>query len=132
MDTAHGAGGDARRLMDDAKDTARAKLGEQQRAAATGIGDFARTLREAAGKGGGDGEQGGTLATRAAQGLADRLEGLSGTLHGKDLDSVVRETESFARREPLLFFGAAVAAGFVALRLLKSATPGPDEISRRM
>jgi hypothetical protein len=133
MATARGTGGDGPGLMDHAKDTARAKLGEQQRVAASGIGDFARSLRQAAGQSGGDGTgEGSTLAARAAHGVADRLERLSGTLRDEDLDSVVRQAESFARREPLLFFGAAVAAGFVALRLLKSAAPSRDEISRRM
>lgn len=117
-------------LMNEAKETARAKLDEQQRAAATGVGNFGRALREAARRTDEDG--GGTLAGRAADAVGERLEKLSDTLRSKDLDTVVREAEAFARREPLLFFGAAVAAGFVAMRLVKGAAPGSDEISRRM
>ncbi len=119
---------EARRVFDDAKDTARAKMGEQQRAAATGVGEFARALREAAHRGG----ERSTLASRAAETAADRLEQLSGVLKNKDLDSVVRDCESFARREPALFFGAAVAAGFIAMRLLKGAAPNAEDVQRRL
>jgi hypothetical protein len=121
---------EARGLMDEAKQVARDRVGEQQRAAATGVGDFARALRDAAQKSG-DG-QGGTLSARAAEMAAERLERLSTSLNNRDLDSVVRDAESFARREPLLFFGAAIAAGFIAMRLMKDAAPSSDEISRRM
>jgi hypothetical protein len=33
---------------------------------------------------------------------------------------VLREVESFARRQPLMFFGAAMAVGFLAVRFVKS------------
>ena len=120
--------GEARSVLDDAKGTARARIGEQQQAAATGVGDFARALREAA-RNSGDSN---TLASRAAETAAERLERLSGALKGKDIDSVVRDAESFARREPMLFLGASVALGFLAMRLLKGAAPSTDEVQRRM
>lgn len=119
---------EARDLLAEAKGAAREKIGEQQRAAATGVGDFARALRDAAHRSG----DGRTLSARAAEMAAERLERLSDNLNKRDLDSVVRDAESFARREPLLFFGAAIAAGFIAMRLLKDAAPSSDEISRRM
>lgn len=118
----------ARSVLDDAKDSARAKLGEQQEAAATGVGDFARALREAA-RNTGDSN---TLASRAAHTAAERLERLSGALKSRDIDSVVRDAESFARREPMLFLGAAVAAGFIAMRLLKGSAPQAEDVQRRM
>jgi ElaB/YqjD/DUF883 family membrane-anchored ribosome-binding protein len=119
---------EARSVLNEAKDAARGKLGEQQQAAATGVGDFARVLREAA-RNTGDRN---TLAARAAEGAAERLERLSGTLKSRDIDSVVREAESFARREPMLFLGASIAAGFLAMRLLRSAAPDTDDVQRRM
>jgi ElaB/YqjD/DUF883 family membrane-anchored ribosome-binding protein len=118
----------ARSVLDDAKGSAKAKLGEQQQAAATGVGDFARALRDAA-RSSGDSN---TLAARAAETAAERLERLSGALKNKDIDSVVRDAESFARREPMLFLGVAVAAGFIAMRLLKGSAPQTDDIQRRM
>lgn len=97
-----------------------ATLGEQQQAAAAGIGQFAQALRKAAHEGGG--ERNATvenLAESAAQGL-DRV---SQTLRSKDLDTMVREVESFARSQPMVFLGTAVAVGFLAFRFLKSSSP---------
>jgi hypothetical protein len=93
-------------------------LGEQQRATAGGLGEFAGALRKAAREmddGGGSGQ-----VSRMAQGAADGLERLSRSLREQDFDGLVREAESFARRQPVVFFGAAVAAGFLAMRFLKA------------
>jgi hypothetical protein len=118
-----------RQVMGDAKEAAQTKLNEQRQAAASGLGDFAGALRTAAR------DMNGRNATvaRFAETAAERLERLSGTMNGKDLDGIVREAESFARREPMLFFGAAVAAGFLAIRFLKSGgAPNTQEPTRRM
>ena len=96
------------------------KLGEQQQAAAAGLGQFAQALRKAAHEG--DAERNPTLqqvADRAAEGL-DRF---SQTLRSKDFDTMVRDVESFARSQPAVFLGAAVAVGFLAIRFLKSSNP---------
>jgi hypothetical protein len=115
-------------LWHDARDIARSKLGEQQREAASGLGDMAGALRNAAREV--ESRQQPTMA-KVAQCAADGLERLSGTLRHKDLDGMVRDAESFARRQPLVFFGAALAAGFLAVRFLKSSgedaqAPAPD------
>ena len=119
----------AREVAGDMKETAQTKLNEQRQAAASGLGDIAGALRTAARDVSG---RNATVA-RFAETAAERLERLSGTMNGKDLDTMVRETESFARREPMLFFGAAVAAGFLAIRFLKSGgAPNTQELTRRM
>lgn len=105
----------------DAREIARNKWGEQQREAATGLGDMAGALRTAARDV--EGRQQPTVA-KLAQCAADGLERLSGTLRNKDLDGMVRDAEAYARRQPLVFFGAAVAAGFLAVRFLKSSSEG--------
>lgn len=119
---------EAGNVLNEAKAAVRGRLDEQQQAAATGVGDFARALREAA-RNTGDSD---TLASRAAHTAAERLERLSGALKSRDIDSVVRDAESFARREPMLFLGAAVAAGFIAMRLLKGSAPQAEDVQRRM
>lgn len=107
-------------LQESAKETARAKLSEQQQAAAGGLGEFAGALRKSAGEmQGGDGE----LAGRLAQTAAEKLEQVAETLRHKDLDSVVRDAERFAREQPVVFLSAAVAVGFLAVRFLKSSKP---------
>jgi len=104
------------------KETARTVLGEQQRAAAGGLGDFASVLRKAAREMDG-GRQ--SSACRLAESAADGLEQFSGTLRNKDLNGLMHDVESFARRQPVAFFGAAIAAGFLAVRFLKSSNePG--------
>jgi hypothetical protein len=103
-------------VMGNAKETARSAIGEQKEVAASGLGEFAGCLRNAAR----EVHDRNPLVASVAEGAADRLQRLSGTLGSKDLDTIVRDTESFARREPMVFLGAAMVAGFIAIRFLKS------------
>ena len=104
-------------LWNDAKETARSKLTEQQQAAAGSLGDFAGALRTSAEQLKGGQHQ---SAARFAQTAASSLEQLSGALKNRDLESMLRDAEGFARRQPVAVFGAAVLAGFHAVRFLKS------------
>lgn len=123
---AHNEGGigDIARAQADAawsgtKQKARHALDEQRQGAAAGVGEIAGALHKAADElGGKDRRAVADLAERTAEGL----ERLSSTLRTKDLDVMVRDAESFARRQPALFLGAAVAAGFLAGRFLKSSS----------
>jgi hypothetical protein len=122
---------DARSIAEEAKQAASSVLSEQQHAAASGLGDFAGALRKAA-REMGDGRQ--PTASRFAEYAADGLERVSGTLRNKDLNGLMQDVESFARRQPVAFLGAAIAAGFLAARFLKgSKQPGQraDETSSR-
>jgi len=112
-------------LWNDAKQMARGKFSEQQQTAASSLGSFADALRKSAQQMQGDAQQAGVA--RFAQSAADGLEKLSGSLRSKDLDSMVRDAERLARRQPVLFFGAAIAAGFLAVRFLKSSNPGAQQ-----
>lgn len=103
--------------VDNAKQAARSTIGEQKQAAASGLGEFAGCLRNAAR----EVHERNPMVASVAEGAAERLQRLSGTLGSKDLDTIVRDAESFARREPMVFLGTAVVAGFLAIRLLKSA-----------
>jgi hypothetical protein len=116
----------SRDLKDSAKDSARAMLGEQQRATAGGLGEFAGALRKAARE---MDDGGSPQVSRIAQTAADGLERLSRSLREQDFDGLVREAESFARRQPVVFFGAAVAAGFLAMRFLKASNRPASETS---
>ena len=51
---------------------------------------------------------------------ADGLERLSNTLRTKDIGGMLRDMESFARTQPVAFFGLSLAAGFLAVRFLKA------------
>lgn len=108
-------------LWDDAKETARSKLNEQKDAAAQGIGQVAGALRDSArqGRSKGDGDAFSSLTGTAADGL----ERLSSTLRTKDVGALLRDTEAFARSQPIAFFGLALAAGFLAVRFVKASNP---------
>ncbi|HUG21530.1 hypothetical protein [Piscinibacter sp.] len=101
-------------MWDDAKDTARSKMNEQKDTAADGLGDVAGALHDAARRRGDD-----DPFARLTDTAADGLDRLSGTLRNKDVSSMLRDMDSFARNQPVAFFGLALAAGFVAVRLLK-------------
>ena len=112
----------AHAVWDDAKETTRSKLNEQKDAAAQGIGDVAGALREAAQRRD-DGDGLGRLGASAADGL----ERLSGALRNKDVGTMLRDVESFARQQPVAFFGLALAAGFLAVRFVKSGERRDEE-----
>ena len=112
-------------VWSDTKDSARSMIGEQQKAAASGLGQFAGALRKAAREMGDGGQQ--APMSRMIESAADGLERFSGSLREKDLDGLVRDVESFARRQPIMFFGAAIAAGFLAVRFMKATRPSDDQ-----
>lgn len=111
-------------VWNDTKQTAQSVLGEQQRAAAGGLGDFATVLRKAARDMDGSGQ---STVCRLAESAADGLEHFSGTLRNRDLNGLVQDVESFARRQPAAFIGAAMVAGFLAVRFLKSSSAAPEQ-----
>jgi hypothetical protein len=97
-----------------ATETVRSSLTGQKDSAATSLGNFAGALRKAGRESDG--------AAQMAEWAADGLERVSATLRSKDLNGMVREVESFARTQPVAFFFAAAAAGFLATRFLKAGT----------
>jgi hypothetical protein len=103
-------------MWNDAKETTRTKLNEQKDVAAQGIGDVAQALREAARRHEGDG------VSRLTSSAADGLERVSSALRHKDVNSMLRDMDRFARDQPVAFFGLAVAAGFLAVRLLRDSS----------
>jgi hypothetical protein len=55
---------------------------------------------------------------------ADQVERLSTYLRETDVDEIMEEVRSFARRRPGLFLGGGAAIGFFATRFLKSTSAG--------
>lgn len=60
--------------------------------------------------------------SKQARKFADTTERFSHNLRDKDLRSVCSEAQSFSRREPALFVGGLIAAGFLASRFLRSSS----------
>lgn len=51
---------------------------------------------------------------------AQQISTFSDSLAHQDVDQIVQSTKDFARREPMLFVGGALAAGFLGARFLRS------------
>ena len=104
-----------------AKDSVRSSLTEQKDGAASSLGELAGALRKAS-QDSGDGS-----AAHMADWAASGLERVSATLRSNDLNGMMREVESFARSQPVAFFFAAAAAGFLATRFLKAGAPAQHD-----
>jgi hypothetical protein len=65
--------------------------------------------------------QQGWLADMVERG-ADELTDFAGRLRGNDLQGLLQQIEAFARRQPALFAGASIAAGFAIARMARIAT----------
>jgi hypothetical protein len=98
-----------------AREQVNSELDAQKGKAVEMMGSVATAIRETSEKLKGVGPLG-DVAGRAAQGI----EKAADFFEGKKIGDVVRDVESFARREPALFIGAALAIGVVGGRFLKS------------
>lgn len=113
-----------REHVQNATDAVKSSVAEQKDNAAGSLGNLAGALRKAAHESGGD-----APATQAVEWAAEGLERISTTLRSNDLDGIVRQVQSFARSQPVAFFFAAAAAGFLATRFLKAGADGDSRQS---
>jgi hypothetical protein len=113
----------ARELASDATDRMRAAVADQKLAGADYVGNFAEIVRRASREFDGEMPQAGQYIRKAAQ----QINGVSDALRSRDLAALVGDVQHFARQQPAAFFGAAVLAGFAAVRFFKSA---PESGSR--
>ena len=109
-------------LAHSATDAAEQAMARQKDSVASSLGSFAGALRDAARQSGADAQNVAPIAEWAADGL-DRA---SYALRSQDLRSMLHSAEVFARRQPLAFFFAAAAAGFLATRFIKAAASAPE------
>jgi hypothetical protein len=123
----------ARGIIDQAKDTAgqaygvatekaATKLEEQKATLATGLTSVADSLKQVGGSLRETDDQSGIteLTAKYGESLANQIEQISGYFERKDVREMVRDVESFARRNPALFIGGAFTLGLLAARFLKS------------
>lgn len=114
-----------REHVQDATEAVKSSVTEQKEAAASSLGSLAGALRKAAH----ESDDGDASTTRIVEWAADGLERVSTTLRSNDLDGMVRQVQSFARSQPVAFFFAAAAAGFLATRFLKAGADSQDRKS---
>jgi hypothetical protein len=93
-------------LANEQKDSGLEHLDSVARAVQTAANEMSETLPEAAGY---------------VRNMADGIERFSSSLKERTFEELIGEVDSFARRQPLAFFGACIFMGFMATRFLKSA-----------
>ncbi|MBR1153140.1 YtxH domain-containing protein [Bradyrhizobium sp. JYMT SZCCT0428] len=128
--------GQASDLVDAAKDVAsqatdkiKDAVNSQKSSGAEYVGNLAETMRRAAREFDTDLPLAGSYIRKAAS----QIEGVSDHIRNGNLNDVVRNAQSFARRQPTAFLGLAVLAGFGAVRFLKSSSTddGPSSQALR-
>ncbi|RYE86745.1 MAG: hypothetical protein EOP19_06065 [Hyphomicrobiales bacterium] len=119
VDQAKAAAGDvaqtASSLAGQAKQKLTGTLDSQKGAAADFVEELAQTVQRSGEQF--EGRQD-WIASAVGRGAAE-LNTLAGSLRDKDLGELAGQVQSFARRQPALFMGAALAAGFAVARLGK-------------
>lgn len=129
----------ARGLIDTAKSTAGQAYGvatekatnvieEKKGDLASGLTTVADTIRQVGSTLRQTDEQTGITDTAAQYGesLAKQIESVSRYFERNDVRVMVRDVETFARRNPAVFIGGAFALGLLAARFLKSSNPNPN------
>ena len=92
--------------------------------------DEMRSVADALHRSGDQLEAEGSQAGRYAHWAADAFDRVAEHLRQNDMKALLRETQAFARREPGLVIGGALALGFALTRFLKSSeskTSSPAE-----
>jgi hypothetical protein len=106
----------AQGLLDPLRDRALSLANEQKDSGLQHLDSVARAVQTAADEIGRDMPEAGEYVRQMAQGI----ERFSSNMRGKGFEELIGEVDSFARRQPLVFFGACIFAGFMATRFLKS------------
>jgi hypothetical protein len=95
----------------------------QRRAAAEEIGSMVnalhRTVQEL-------NQQDQSATAHYIERAASSLERVAGSIRDQDLRTLVRQMEGAARRNPGMFFGGSLVAGFIVARFLKSSAEGGE------
>jgi hypothetical protein len=106
----------AKDVASQASDKLKDALKERKSSGAEYVGTIADTMRRAAREFDTDLPIAGTYIRKAA----DQVEVASEGIRNGNLNDLVRNAQSFARRQPTAFLGMAVLAGFGLVRFLKS------------
>jgi gas vesicle protein len=95
----------------------------QKNVGAEYVGSLADTMRRAAREFDKDLPIAGTYIRKAAS----QVEVVSDSIRNGNFDDLVRNAQSFARRQPTAFLGMAVLAGFGVIRFLKSSAEASND-----
>jgi hypothetical protein len=118
------AGGVAERVAD----TAQRQVGTQVNSGLSRAGDMLEQVANAVRKGGEDMREQQPQIAGFADTAAGQVDKAAQFVRQTDFQGLIREAEGFARRQPAVFLGGALALGLVASRFLKAA---PEDGSSR-
>jgi hypothetical protein len=110
--------GAAKTVAGQAGDRLQEKANDQKGAGADYVGRFADAMSRAASAF--DSEI--PVVARYMRSAASQVEGASDAMRTGDFNDLVHSAQSFARRQPTVFLGFAVLAGFGVVRFLKSSS----------
>lgn len=115
----------AREVASDAGEKMKTAVADQKSAGADYIGNVAEVVRRASHEFDGQLPQAGHYIRQAAA----QINNVSDALRTRDIGQLAGDVQEFARKQPAAFFGAAVLAGFAAVRFFKSAPERSDHSS---
>lgn len=119
-DQASGIVDAAKDVASQASDKLKETVEGQKNTGAEYVGNLAEAMRRAAREFDNELPIAGTYLRKAAS----QVEGVSDSIKNGNFNDLLREAQSFARRQPTAFLGMAVLAGFGAVRFLKSSAEG--------
>ena len=114
--------GQARDVATDAGEKMMAAVSDQKSAGADYVDNIAETVRRASYEFDSQLPQAGHYIRQAAA----QISNVSDVLRTRDISELAGNVQDFARKQPAAFFGAAVLAGFAAVRFFKSAPERSD------
>ncbi len=114
----------AGQVVDQAKEQVVSQVGSQKDRAVDSLGTIVDALRQTGQQLHKSDQHG---IAQYAEKAADRVEQFTGNLKGKDVQTIVRDVERYARRQPALFLSGAFALGLLGARFLKSTGQREEE-----
>jgi gas vesicle protein len=117
----------AKNVASQATDRLKEKVSEQRGVGAEYVGSLAETIRRAAR----EFDKDLPIAGKYIRQAAVQVENVSDSIRTGDFNDLVRNAQSFARRQPTAFLGMAVLAGFAAVRFLKSSPDASADSTSR-
>jgi len=122
----------ATQALGQVKDKAASVIDEQKTNLATSLTSVADGIRQVGENLGKDEEnQVAAFAGKYGENLAGQVEKFSNYINQKEIKELARDVEQFARRNPVLFIGGALALGILAARFLKSSSSSNQNSRRR-
>lgn len=112
----------ARDFAAEAGESLKRRAYEEKQAGADYVANIADAIRRASREFDNDLPIAGVYMRKAAS----KVEDISDTVQRGDLSDLIHGVQDFARRQPTVFLGLAVLAGFGAVRFLKSSSGGRD------